>query len=208
MFDFPSATKVHRRIPKEAFYRNLTLTKVLKEKFVSDVDRIYVEHCFTAENLNLTNDSEIKEILFLSISLKNPDFDGKVIEAIAKSNPHQLAFVLISDDMWQLALYRGKLYRSEWMNDAEISLKLDGFSLDEIWDSFAEQIALYKEKAERTDDLSVDERLARQEEIQKLEKLIEKTEKAAWKEPQPKKQFTLYGRLREYQKLLEGLKNG
>ena len=83
-----------------------------------------------------------------------------------------------------------------------------GFSLDEIWNSFIEQIALYEEQAENAGTLSIEERLALQEQIQKLEKLIEKTEAAAWKEQQPKKQFALYSKLREYKKQLEELKHG
>lgn len=42
----------------------------------------------------------------------------------------------------------------------------------------------------------------------KLEKQIEKTESAAWKEQQPKKRFELYSRVQTYKKELEGLKNG
>lgn len=186
MIDFPTATAVHRRLPKEAFYKHLPLTKVLKDKFVSDVDRIMVENSLTKENLNLTADSEVKKILLLSITLKKQEFDGKVIEAIAKQNPHKLVFLLVFEDSRQLALYHSKLYRTQWMDAAEVDLKPQGFSLDEIWDGFTEQIALYEERAEKTDSLSMDDRLKLQEEILKLEKLIEKTEAAAW-EQQPKK---------------------
>lgn len=208
MIEFPTTTVVQRRMPKEAFYKHLPLTKVLKDKFVSDVDRIVVENSLTKENLNLTTDSEIKEILLLSISLKKQEFDGKVIEAIAKQNPHNLVFLLIYEGSRQLALYHGKLYRTEWMDAAEIQLQLRGFSLDEIWDAFIEQIALYEERAENADALSMEERLALQEQIVKLEKLIAKTETAAWKEQQPKKQFELYTRLRRYKQELEKMKEG
>ena len=208
MIDFPTATAVHRRLPKEAFYKHLPLTKALKAKFVSDVERIVVENSLTKENLNLNSDSEIKEILLLSITLKKQEFDGKVIEAIARQNPHKLVFLLMFEDSRQLALYHGKLYRTQWMDASEINLKLQGFSLDEIWEAFVEQIALYDERAEKSSSLSVDERLALQEQILKLEKLIAKTEAAAWKEQQPKKQFELYTRLRGYKQELEDLKHG
>lgn len=208
MIEFPTTTAVHRRLPKEAFYKHLPLTKVLKDKFVSDVDRIVVENCLTKENLNLNEDSDIKEILLLSILLKKQEFDGKVIEAIARQNPHKLVFMLAFEDSRQLALYHGKLYRTQWMDAAEVALKPQGFSLNEIWDAFTEQIALYEERAEKTDTLSVDDRLRLQEEIIKLEKLIEKTEAAAWKEQQPKKQFELYTRVCGYKKKLEELKHG
>ena len=208
MIDFPTATAVHRRLPKEAFYKHLPPTKALKDKFVSDVERIVIENSLTKDNLNLNTDSEIKEILLLSITLKKQEFDGKVIEAIAKQNPHNLVFLLMFEDSRQLALYHSKLYRTQWMDASEISLKPQGFSLDEIWEAFVEQIALYDERAEKSASLSVDERLALQEQILKLEKLIAKTEAAAWKEQQPKKQFELYTRLRGYKQELEDLKHG
>lgn len=208
MIEFPAATAVHRRLPKEAFYKHLPLTKILKEKFVSDVDRIVVENSFTKENLNLASDAEIKEIMLLSISLKNQEFDGKVIEAIARQNPHKLVFLLSFENQQQLAVYHNKLYRTLWMDHDEIALKLQGYSLDEIWNSFIEQIALYKERAEQTNDLSIEDRLAIQDQILKLEKQIDKTENAMWKEQQPKKKFELHTRLREYQQKLEDLKHG
>lgn len=208
MIEFPAATAVHRRLPKEAFYKHLPLTKILKEKFVSDVDRIVVENSFTKENLNLASDAEIKEIMLLSISLKNQELDGKVIEAIARQNPHKLVFLLSFENQQQLAVYHNKLYRTLWMDHDEIALKLQGYSLDEIWNSFIEQIALYKERAEQTNDLSIEDRLAIQDQILKLETQINKTENAMWKEQQPKKKFELHTRLREYQKKLEDLKHG
>ena len=85
-------------------------------------------------------------------------------------------------------------------------LKAEGFSLDEIWESMIERIALYEERASATADLSIDDRLALQEQIVKLEKQMKRTEAAAWKESQPKKQFELYSRLCEYKKKLEELK--
>lgn len=208
MIEFPAATAVHRRLPKEAFYKHLPLTKILKEKFVSDVDRIVVENSFTKENLNLASDAEIKEIMLLSISLKNQEFDGKVIEAIARQNPHKLVFLLSFENQQQLAVYHNKLYRTLWMKHDEIALKLQGYSLDKIWDSFIEQIALYEERAEEIADLSIEDRLEIQDQILKLEKQIDKTENTMWKEQQPKKKFELHTRLREYQKKLEDLKHG
>ena len=208
MIDFPKTTAVHRRLPKEAFYRNLPLTPKLKEKFVSDVDRIYVENSLTKEGLNLSSDGTITEILLLSVSLKKREFDGKVAEAIARQNPHKLVFLLIYEDERQLALYHGKLYRTPWMPEAELSLEARGFTLDEIWSGLIEQIALYEEQQGATTEMTVDERLARQEKIQKLEKQIAKTEAAAWKEQQPKKRFALYQKLQEYKKELEELKHG
>jgi hypothetical protein len=136
------------------------------------------------------------------------EFDGKVVEAIARQNPHQLVFLLTYEDQRQLAIYHGKLYRTEWMPDEELKLDAHGFSLEEIWNGLIEQIALYEERASSSERLSIDQRLALQEKILKLEKQIKKTEAAAWKETQPKKRFDLYQRVQKYKQELEGLKNG
>lgn len=68
------------------------------------------------------------------------------------------------------------------MPSADTELKAQGFSLDEIWDSFIEQIAICEEHAKAAGKISIDERLVMQEQIIKLEKQIQKTEVAAWKE--------------------------
>lgn len=206
MIEFPVSTTIHKRLPKEAFYKRLTLSAALKDKFVTDVERIVIENSLSNRSLNLTSSSEIEEILMLSIALKNQEFDGKVVEAIARQNDHNLLFLLSCEGSQQLALYHNKLYRTPWMSADNIELKLNGLSLDEIWNSFIEQIALYEEKAENADTLSIDERLALQEQITKLEKLIKKTEAAAWKEQQPKKKFELFSKLKEYKRQLEELK--
>lgn len=70
MIDFPGSMEVQRQIPQDVFYKHLPLSNALKAKFVSDVNQITVENSLTKENLNLAKDSEIEEILLLSIDLK------------------------------------------------------------------------------------------------------------------------------------------
>lgn len=214
MIDLPENTRAHKRLPKEAFYQHLNLTAALKEKFVSDVDRIFVEYSLTQERLNLSNESAIKEIMLLVVTLKKKEFDGKVIEAIARQNKHELVFLLLypsegrDEREAQLAVYRGRLYRSPWMPETNISLAAQGFSLEEIMAGFIEQIALTEDTAKNAENISIDERLHLQEQIEKLTKLIEKTERAVWKEVQPKKRFDLYQKLKGYKQELEELQGG
>ncbi len=208
MINFPASTIVRRRLPKEAFYKHLPLSAALKAKFVSDVDRIVVENSLTKGNLNLAKDSGIKEIMLLSITLKKQDFDGKIVEAIARQNPHKLVFLLIYEDERQLAVYHSKLYRTEWMKEDNLSLTLTGNTLDEIWDDLIRQIAISSEAVLQRQNQTIDEQLRSQDEIDRLNKLIKKTEIAAWKEQQPKKRFELYTRLQEYKNQLEEITNG
>ena len=183
MIDLPAATVVHRRLPKEAFYKKLALNTAMKDKFVSDVESIFVENSLTKDNLNLADDSEVKEILVLSLTLKKQFFDDKILEVIARQNPHKLVFLMKFAEQSQLALYSGKLYKTNWQNDNEQQhLSANGFTLEQIYNNFIEQIALFDERAEKVEDCSINERLALQEQILKLEQRIKKLEADTWKE--------------------------
>lgn len=208
MIDFPGNTLVKRRLPKEAFYKHLSLSATLKSKFVSDADCIILENSLTRKNLNLARDSEIKEIMLLSITLRKQNFDGKIVEAIARQNPHQLIFLLIYGDEFQLAVYQGRLYRTDWMKEKDLSLTLSGNTLDEIWDNLVRQTAISSKTVLSRKDQTIHEQLKMQDEINRLHMVIQKTEKAAWKEQQPKKRFELYTKLQEYKKQLEEITHG
>lgn len=73
---------------------------------------------------------------------------------------------------------------------------------------FIEQIVLVGEEGKTNENISIDERLHLQEKIGKLTKLIEKTERAAWKEVQSKKKYALFQKLKAYKAGLEDLRRG
>lgn len=208
MIEFPESTKVNKKIPKEAFYKHLSLSNELKAKFVSDIDRITIENSLTKENLNLTDQSEISEILLLSISLKKKDIDKRIIEAIARQNPHQLIFLLKFQNQKQLAVYHHRLYRSKWSNDLNIKLTSSGTNLSLIWDDLIRQVALGDNLATDNAQNSTNEKLKIQDRINTLTKSINKTERAVWKEKQPKKRFELYQKLQSYKKELKEITGG
>ena len=205
MIQFPSATVVGRVMPKEAFYKHLTLSSDLKEKFVSDVKRITISNSLTPATLNLEEGTEISEILVLTIDLKKQQFDGHIVESIARQNPHKLLFLLRFEDKAQLAVYYAKLYTTAWVLYEDITLTAKGFTLDAVWQCFLEQIALQDGLTKHSPDENINTKLQRQEMILKLQKEIEKLEKRTQSEFQPKKKFDFYQQLQEKKQELEGL---
>lgn len=207
MIQFPSTAHVGRTMPKEAFYKQLDLSKELKEKFVSDVRRIVMEYALTADSIHVDKSDELAEILVLTIQLKKQEFDPKIVEAIARQNKHRLVFVLTYEEQEQLAMYSSKLYRTPWLSSDQVKLLLRGRTIAEIWDGFVEQIALIDEKPAAA-EMSIEERLRRQEQMAKLQKDIERLERMTRKETQPKKKFDLYQRLQAIKKQLEEIEHG
>ncbi|MGN1356816.1 MAG: DUF4391 domain-containing protein [Succinivibrionaceae bacterium] len=208
MIDFPQNTQVNKRIPKEAFYKHLELSAALKRKFISDIESITVAYSLTSKNLNLTTESQINEILLLSIWVKAINYEKKLIEEIARQNQHKLLFKISNGDNVQLAVYCNRFYCSEWMNVDKLALSLHGNTLDEIWENLVRPIAITSAPLQEQTWLTLEEQLQRQNEISRLTKLINKTEKAVWKERQPKKSFELYTVLHEYKNQLEDIING
>ncbi len=207
MIQFPSTAHVGRTMPKEAFYKQLDLSKELKEKIVSDVRRIVMEYALTADSIHVDKSDELAEILVLTIQLKKQEFDPKIVEAIARQNKHRLVFVLTYEEQEQLAMYSSKLYRTPWLPSDQVKLLLRGRTIAEIWDGFVEQIALIDEKPAAA-EMSIEERLRRQEQMAKLQKDIERLERMTRKETQPKKKFDLYQRLQAIKKQLEEIEHG
>jgi hypothetical protein len=208
MIQLPSATAVGRVMPKEAFYKRLTLSSDLKEKFVTDVKRIILANSLTAATLNLEAGTEISEILVLTIDLKKQEFDGRIVENIARQNPHQLVFLLRYEDKAQLAVYYAKLYTTEWKPLDDLTLLAKGFTLDDVWHGFLEQIALRDDISINGADYDIDTKLQKQDAILRLQKDIEKQEKLVRNECQPKKKFELYQQLQELNRKLEDIENG
>ena len=140
--------------------------------------------------------------------MKKQEFDGRIVENIARQNPHQIVFLLRYEDKAQLAVYYAKLYTTEWKLLEELTLMAKGFTLDDVWNGFLEQIALRDDiTAHRADD-NIDAKLQRQDAILRLQKDIEKLEKLVRGERQPKKKFELYQQLQELNKKLEDTENG
>lgn len=204
MIQFPSATAIGRIMPKEAFYKRLPLSAELKEKFVTDIKRITLANSLTAATLNLKPGIEISEILVLVIDLKKQEFDSRIIENIARQNKHKLVFVLRYEKSAELAIYYRKLYSTDWEPIDDLNLVAKGFTLDDVWNGFLEQIALTDAECKmQNSELGIDERLARQDTILKLQKEIDKLELLTRKEIQPKKKFELYQQLQELKERLE-----
>lgn len=202
MLVFPRKAVVGKLMPKEAFYKRLTLTSEIREKFVSDVKRIVMEYKLAPDTLNIEKGGEISEVLVLSIEAKKKEIDYRIVENIVRQNSHKLLFLLKFEDQGQLALYYSKLYKTTWMPLDSLKLEAQGLNLDSIWEGFIEQIALQESVVSLDDNLSVADKLKKQDTIIKLQKKIGKLERLSRNEKQPKKRFELFTQMQGLKKRL------
>ena len=194
---FPKRTEVNKIMPKEAFYKKLTFSNEVKSSFVSDIKKIVWTNKFSKDTLNIEVGKDVAEILVLEIEVKKQDINYKILEAIAKQNSHKILFILKYEDLVQVVVFYKKIYRTSWDICDNIRLEVTGLSLDEVWDNFVEQIVF----GEVTDkSISTEEKIIRYEEQSRIHKEIEKLEKEAWKEKQPKRKFELVEQINKLKK--------
>ena len=111
-----------------------------------------------------------------------------------------MIFVLQYEDEYQLAIYQTRLLASDWYEE-EIKLIISGLSLDKVWEQMVTQISGIVASDEKT----LDEQIAIEEQKKQLQKKIIELDKKARKEVQSKKKYEMFQRMKEYQKQLEKL---
>lgn len=196
-FGFPAATRSSLKIPKEAFYKHVPLTPALKRAFVSDVETFWIKNVLTEKSLDLSVRSAIVEIDATVVFLKKREFEPKILETIARrfrdmDENKRLLFCLVFGEERLFALYYGgKLRKTERTRVGEFVPEIRGRSLDGIWESFVEQIALVDARVRKFDDLDLDAKLALQAKLADLEKKIDAANRAVAREKQPRKKFDL-----------------
>ena len=118
---------------------------------------------------------------------------------ISKLFGQKLLIVLHYDNKYQLAIYETRLLKSDWKNEEEISLKLNGLDLGSVWDNFVTQVSGINVQAGNT----LAEQINVEAEKEKLRKQINDLELKARKEVQAKKKFEMVQRLQQFRRKLK-----
>ena len=203
----PSRTIVNRRIPKQKLYEHAKLNSKLAAYFTGNIAAIYWRNSLSAETLNVSSQGEITEIEVLEIILKSEDTNSKALEVINGAIPYPIVFLLSHGEKSQIWMeYKkstdknpiGKItqyYHTDWTVTEDLELPLIGLALETIYDNLFLQIA--GNQLEVKENEKITDALARTREESKLTKEIERLEKMARAEKQPKKKYELYNRIQQ-----------
>ncbi len=94
MKNFPRTTEFNRRIPKQKFYENLTVTLAIKRVFVEQIKTIWWRNKIAASTMNLAAGGTVTEIEVFEIQLNQPSLDEAVLRLIDKEIPYHILFLL------------------------------------------------------------------------------------------------------------------
>ncbi|QDW28610.1 DUF4391 family protein [Arthrobacter sp. KBS0702] len=92
LYRWPAAAKFGRVVPKAKFYEQATISAALREKFVSEVQRITWAYKLADETIHLRGDDSVPEIQVFVVEAKDDDVSGDVINAIDRAVPFPIIF--------------------------------------------------------------------------------------------------------------------
>lgn len=173
-----------------------------KAKIDADISRITIVNEIAPNKVNIPAGEDVKSFFVLLVSLKKKEYDEKTIATLSKLIPQNILFVLEYENESRLAIYHIKVMQTEWKPTENQQIELHGLNLDTVWENIVKSL----ECGVWNEELSLDENIALHNKQEQLKKQIEKLEKQARAERQPKKKFELVQRIRELKKEWEKLK--
>lgn len=216
MIGLPKSTEFNRRIPKQKFYENLTVSPSLKRVFVDQIKVIFWRNKIAATTMNLAAGETVTEIEIFEVKLTEPKLDESVLRQIDKEIPYHIVFLLECDGRYQAwmaykeaaasgnnAFKVGTYYHTEWLEESELLLKVEGLNIDKVYENFVRQIAGDVLQAEKQESLK--ELVNRDNRRQELQKQITALQHRIRKEKQFNKQMQLNTELKKLKKELEDL---
>lgn len=218
MIGLPKSTEFNRRIPKQKFYENISVSPTLKRVFIDQIKVIYWRNKVAATTMNLAAGDTVTELEVFEIKLNGQQLDEAVLRQIDKEIPYHILFLLEYDGKYQAwtaykeaaasgtnAFKVGTYYHTDWMPESELPLKVDGLSIDKVYENFVRQIAGDALRAEGGKTESLKESVERDTCRQELEKQIAVLQTKVRKEKQLNKQVQLNAELKKLKKELEDL---
>ena len=217
MIGLPKTTEFNKRIPKQKFYENLDILPALKKIFVEQVRIICWKNKIAASTTNLAAVTDVTELEVFEVRLNSPVLDDSLLRQIDKEIPYHILFLLEYQGKYQAwigyketaatgnkAFKVNGYYHTEWLAEDELPLKLEGLTVDAVYENFVRQIAGDKLKTEVAGE-SLKESVARDEQKQALQKQIATLQAKIRKEKQLNKQMQMNTELKKLKKELEAM---
>lgn len=219
MLGLPKTTEFNKRIPKQKFYDNLTVSPALKKVFTEQVKAIYWRNKIAASTMNIAPGRNVTEIEVFEIKLNAPNLDDSFLRQIDKEIPYHILFLLEYDGKQKAVIgYKeespgnaafqvNRYYSTDWQEADCLALKADGFTVDAVYENFIRQIA-GDALVTAAGGESIKETVERNEKRQTLKKQIEQLQTKIRKEKQLNRQIQLNAELKNLKRELEENQNG
>jgi hypothetical protein len=96
LYLWPAAARFDRVVAKAKFYEHATIRAAVREKFVSEVQRVTWAYKLADETIHLRGDAAVPEIQVFAIDVKDDDVSDDVLTAIDKAVQFPVIFEINS----------------------------------------------------------------------------------------------------------------
>ena len=215
MLNFPKSTEFNKRIPKQKFYENIAVTPAMKKAFVEQIRIIYWRNKIATTTLNLAAGEQVMEIEVFEVRLSAPELDESVLRQIDREIPYHILFLLEYEGRYRAVIgYKeaavgktafkvDRYYSTDWLDEDNLPVHLEGLTLDAVYENFVRQIAV--DVLVEENGTTLKDSVEQQKQREQLEKQIAALEAKIRKEKQPKKKFELVQQMKALQKKTETL---
>lgn len=227
MIDLPETTNVYRCMPKELFYKYLNDNSTLKKTFIDEIKSIIWINTISSETTTTPKGKYVTEIAIVEIELNRQAINANILEIINREVDQYALFIVRYEEwgqIWccdhqslnlQISQFNCKdYYHTNWMNETDLILKIDGENLDYIYESFFMQIAgkPVSVKIERNwENTNANtervEQFGKTEQLERLEAIIHNLEGQMKKEMQFDKQVRLATDLKKTHEEIKKIKS-
>ena len=213
MLNLPASAAFERRIPKQKFYANLTVTPELRRCFTEQIEIITWADKLAPQTMNLAAGQRVQEIEVFRIRLAGDARDGKVTELMDKQIPYHILFVLTRPDgMLRLlmnykeaALGGGFTLRQRcatgWLAPGTVCLPLLAADMDALYEGFVRYIAGDSLQSAAGEDLA--QSVQRTEVLNQLQRQIDQLTAKMKREKQLPRQMELQRQIKKLQQEIE-----
>lgn len=207
LLNFPKSTEFNKRIPKQKFYENIAVTPAMKRAFVEQIRIIYWRNKIATTTLNLAAGEQVTEIEVFEVRLSAPKLDESVLRQIDREIPYHILFLLEYEGKYRAVIgYKeaaagktafkvDRYYSTDWLDEDDLPVHLEGLTLDAVYENFVRQIA--GEALAEENGTTLKESVEQQKQREQIEKQIATLEAKIRKEKQPKKKFEFVQKLNE-----------
>lgn len=204
LLQYPDTTLFGKTVPKKMFYDQLDVNAKMKQRFVNDVEEIIWLYKLSPNTLNVRAGEKVGEIEIMLCPLKDVECPVDVFKFISQKIPHHIVFILQFGNSYRLLIqYDKDTFVSPWCPIDELSLKIEGQTLDRIYDGFVGQLTGIGNR----DSESLQEIIRLKKEIKKLSDKIEALQRQIRKEPQLNRQIEMNSEARAMKQQLKELNN-
>lgn len=218
LFDYPTKARFGRKIPKSKLYENASANTKLKDKFVNQIEKIVWQYKLAPNTLNLDATNKVPEIQVFDIFLKTKEVDQALLEVIDKAIPLPIIFQIhkgnkvkikaaykrpseSANNKWVIESY----FESEWLDKDVVKQPMpQALDLGKLYEQLLKSLMPVEVTSSKTTQ-TLDEQVGIINQINSLQKELDKLNSKYKKEKQRNRQFEINKQIKLKQKELNQL---